>query len=359
MDSKSTEMNASSITKPVLPHTKIIKTPCPYETGKPIDLAITKTFSDEIEPNHLIATITKVYSMTMSPVVEISFKVSGVTKKAVLKAYDRRFGQSFRRVRDFGGRTLPHTNAAQRIWEEYVRDGKAKAFLEEFKALREREDILGPCAEELLEDLSDKESVARYEGALQYEALESFDMETKAYERLSDLQGKGVPKLLAHVRVYLELSSDLEAPDYAGFFRINGILMDQIDGFRLSDLASSPLPMDKWDGILQRTIDLATEINMKGVIMGDCRPSNVLIDGSGGMPFIHDFAASSTLDTNDKEFGYRVIETQNPKSSVASVVNRLQKEKDGEIGKNLVLPVLHELVGLTKEEAEECWQIVL
>lgn len=366
MDSAPSEVDASSTDKAASPLPEIIKTPCPYEEGMPMNLAITRTSSDEIQTDHLTATITKVHSMTMSPVVEIAFATtSGATKKAVLKAFDRRFGQSFRHVRGIPGmspdleRYLSHTNAVEKIWRDYVRDDKAKTLFEEIKALNERDDILPPCPEEFLEGMA-PEFIARYEGALQYQALRFFDLETEAYARLSDLQGQGIPKLLAHVRICVEPYSGLELEetdtDSAKFFHINGIIMDRIDGFRLADLASSPLPTDKWEGTLQRTIDIATKINMKGVILGDCRPGNVLVETLSGMPFIHDFAQSHTWDTNDEDFGFVVCENQNPRRVVSSLVNRLQKEKEIEL--NLVYPVLHELVGLTKEEAEECWQIV-
>lgn len=75
MDPKSLEVDASSIDKvgasPALP--EITKTPCPYKEDTPINLAITRIYSDDIQTDHLNASITKVYSMTMSSVVEISF----------------------------------------------------------------------------------------------------------------------------------------------------------------------------------------------------------------------------------------------------------------------------------------------
>lgn len=329
-----------------------------------MNLAITRTFSDEIRTEHLTATVTKVYSMTMSPVVEIVFTTtSGATKKAALKAFDRRFGQSFRRVHgipDYGPdikRYLSHTNAVENIWRMYVRDGKAKTLFEEIRAINERDDIIPPCPEEYLEGMK-PEYMARYEGALQYQALQFFDNETEAYEKLCDLQGEGIPKLLAHVRICVGPHSDLELEetDYANFFGINGIIMDQIDGFRLTDLTSSPLPVDKWEATLQRTIDIATQVNMKGVTLGDCRSGNVLVEALSGKPFIHDFAQSNVWDTNDEDFRYSVVQRNNPKRVVTSLEYRLKKEKGIEL--KLVYPVLYELVGLTQEEAEECWQII-
>lgn len=99
MDLKSPHSN-STVTKDAQPHASpVVKTPCPYEQGKSVGLSVTKTFSDAIELGQLTATVTKFYSMTMSPVTEIVYNTkSGATKRGVLKVYDRRFGQSLREI---------------------------------------------------------------------------------------------------------------------------------------------------------------------------------------------------------------------------------------------------------------------
>lgn len=93
MDLKSPHSNLT-VTKDAQPQASPVgKTPCPYKQGKSVGLSVTKAFSDEIELGQLTATVTKLYSMTMSPVSEIVYKTrSGATKKGVLKVYDRRFG---------------------------------------------------------------------------------------------------------------------------------------------------------------------------------------------------------------------------------------------------------------------------
>lgn len=309
-----------------------------------LNLSVTKTWSDEIRPGGLTATVTKVCSMTMSPVVECSFKTtSGATKKAVLKVFDRRFGQSFRHIRGIRGkfpgtnRYLPHTNALEEHWRDYMREGKASAFFDEIKERHQRQDALPPCPEEFLEAMA-PECYARYEGALQYQALAYFDAETQAYERLSDLQGQGILKLLAHVRLRVEppdagvRGQEEEPADAAKYFQINGIIMEQIDGCPLSKLTPSIVPTDKLEGILQRTIDIATKVNMRGVILGDCRPGNVLVETGSATPFVHDFAQSWTWDTSDEEFGLVVCENQNPRRSVAAGRGQRNQYKFGLCG---------------------------
>lgn len=243
------------------------------------------------------------------------------------------------------------------IWRDYIREGKAEALFDEIRGLNGQHDVLPPCPEEFLEGMA-PEYYARYEGALQYQALTCFDVETQAYERLSDLQGHGIPKLLAHVRLCIEpdLGSEHEDADTAKFFYINGIIMEQIDDFPLAGLASSLVPEGKWEGILQRTVETVTDINMRGVILDDCRSGNVLVEIHIKIPFIHDFAQSVIWDTSDKDFGMVVCGNQNPRNLVSGLADRLQKEENDKL--NLVYPELHELIGLTKVEAEESWQII-
>lgn len=195
--------------------------------------------------------------------------------------------------------------------------------------------------------------------------LRFFYAETQAYERLSDLQGQGIPKLLAYVRLRVEPpdagvrgQEEEPADGAAEFFQINGIVMEQIDGCPLSKLTPSVVPTDKLEGILQRTIDIATKVNMRGVILGDCRPGYVLVETGSATPFVHDFAQSWTWDTSDEEFGRVVCENQNPRRIVTGLAGRWQQAEGKEIKMSLEFSELYKLVGPAEEEAEENWQIM-
>jgi hypothetical protein len=80
------------------------------------------------------------------------------------------------------------------------------------------------------------ESYAKYEAALWQECSEHFECETEAYSRLGDLQGKLIPRMLAHVRLLAvggKPQGVLPAgipPEAASYFEIRGILLEYIDG---------------------------------------------------------------------------------------------------------------------------------
>lgn len=144
MDLKSRLSDAPVPTHAELRASPIVKTPCPYEQGKSLDLLVTKTFSDEIDVGQSSVTVTNLYSMTMSPVTEIVYGTkSGGTRKGVLKVFDRRFGQSFRKVPGLRERVfLGHTVNAEAAWRGYVRDRKAEELFEEIRTDREQNDTL-------------------------------------------------------------------------------------------------------------------------------------------------------------------------------------------------------------------------
>lgn len=140
MHSKSSSSNPP-VTKDAQPRAlSVEKTPCPYEQGKSLILLVTKTFSGEIKVGQLGATVIKLYSIMISPVTEIVYKTNpGVMKHGVLKVYDRRFRQSFRKMPGVPGKDYPvHTHAAESSWLRYVRNDKANALFEEIKVSYEQ-----------------------------------------------------------------------------------------------------------------------------------------------------------------------------------------------------------------------------
>lgn len=149
---------------------------------------------------------------------------------------------------------------------------------------------------------------------------------------MSDLQGKCIPKLLAHVRLCVHPDSDLEheGSETAKFLQVNGIIMEEIDGFSLDGLASSPLPPSTWKDLLQRTLNSAKEINMRGVVWFDGRAGNVIVNTSNKAPFIHDFAQFCVLrgedPKNDRDYGELASSFNNATGIVIPLANRLQRE---------------------------------
>ncbi|KAL1839627.1 hypothetical protein VTJ49DRAFT_1288 [Mycothermus thermophilus] len=167
---------------------------------------------------------------------------------------------------------------------------------------------------------------AQYEASLWRACDVDFRIEIKAYDRLRDLQGQCIPRLLAHVRVDLrKLAKDLA--DSQGFAipddlidspycEIRGVLMEYIPGCSLYELrASSSLPAtaprppedaESWTSLVQRACDVVYEINKHGIILNDCQPRNLVVRRHDYKPFMVDLARCTfkeelELDDSDDE----------------------------------------------------------
>jgi hypothetical protein len=149
--------------------------------------------------------------------------------------------------------------------------------------------------EEFYYELNRTERLAKYEAALWQDCSEHFECETKAYDRLADLQGTLVPCLRAHVSLAsaTKLATSIP-PEAAPYFEVRGILLERIDGYCLRDLVTPgpllPQNVRAWHRIIQLAADAAYEINKRGVIMEDSAPRNVVVDEKSQTPRIVDLA---------------------------------------------------------------------
>ena len=264
----------------------------PYQEGKSLQIRISNSYCNSLSPQQQVtAVIHKMLSMTMSPVLDVILKPPrGSPIRAVLKLYDRRFGKD---LRDVFNQHTPHTAAKEALFQSFIRRGMMAPFLHELDE-EERGQILPSQPGQLLRD-GGAENRARYEAALWRECHKHFQSETGAYARLRDLQGKAIPRMLAHVSLVLGDSGvprDLQQTA-ACYFEVKGVLLERIDGYSLGDLGTSPrAPSDPkhWPGIVQAAANAAHEINKRGVLMQDAGPRNVVVDGRSQMPYVVDFA---------------------------------------------------------------------
>ncbi|KAG6357592.1 hypothetical protein INS49_013469 [Diaporthe citri] len=228
------------------------------------------------------------------------------TFTAVLKLYDRRFGTTLRRrVNPASRRYEPHmhTTSTEAAYCDFIRRAKLGAFLLE-REKEGRSSVLPVSAWHYLDGSA--EETAKYEAVKWKTCQEYFDRETRAYEKLSELQGKVIPRLFAHVR--LSLPQDdivpcppglLQRPETRQYFDVRGILMELVDGYELSELHISPLaPSDteRWEDTIQTAVDGAHEINRRGVRMSDCSMYNVMVDKESHHPFIVDLAQCGFIE---------------------------------------------------------------
>ncbi|KAK4135165.1 hypothetical protein BT67DRAFT_293466 [Trichocladium antarcticum] len=316
--------------------------PTPYQEGRPLDLQVCKGYSPNL-PSRVTATISRVISMTMSVVLDVTFQtLQGPPVHHVLKLYDRRFGSCLREV--CKDRAAPHTQENEAAFEAFVRRGMMPGFLRHRKERNETE-MLAVRAREFLDEPNRTEGLAKYEAALWQECIEHFECETKAYHRLTDLQGTLVPRIHAHVSLSATKLATIIPQETAPYFEVRGILLERIDGYCLESLTLGPLPQNlrTWQHIIQLAADAAYEINKRGVIVEDCAPRNVVVDRQSQTPRIVDLAQCIFRDEMvsewyqwgwhededwdpDVEYWEELSTRSNPGAIAAVMANRVQRK---------------------------------
>lgn len=127
--------------------------------------------------------------------------------------------------------------------------------------------------------------------------------------------------------------------------------MEQIEGFSLDGLLESPLTTDRWEDVLQRTVDAVKEINIRDVVVGDCRPGDVIVQTNTGIPIILDFAQAATWDSKENENFIQVVrQNNNPKYVVSWLASRVEREEGIEL--RIVYPGLDQVFNLKTGEAK-------
>lgn len=239
------------------------------------------------------ANIGKVHGITMSPVMDIHIRTPSGYRSAVLKVYDRRFGVDLRNIYRVH---LPHTTESEAAFQSFVRSGKMGPFLDELARLKD-ESLLPFKPAYLLDDDDSPnygpDCIARYEAALWQQTAEHFECETRAYRYLADLQGKSIPRVLAHICLMPEPGEVRGDQTMAPYLEVRGILLERNTGYNLSDLPFSPLGLQDpaaWSHIIQTAVDAAEVINRRGIRMEDCGPRKVIVHKDSQSPLIIDFA---------------------------------------------------------------------
>ncbi|KAL2167105.1 hypothetical protein VTG60DRAFT_1696 [Thermothelomyces hinnuleus] len=228
--------------------------------------------------------------MTMSVVLDVTLQTRhGTPIQCVLKLYDRRFGSCLRDLpKDM---PAPHAQESEAAFQAFVRRGMMPGFLRYLKNRNDTE-VIPITAWYFLDEEPDRtEGLAKYEATLWQDCTEHFECETKAYDRLADLQGRLLPHMLAHVSLSATELATMPQEE-ASYFEVRGILLERIDGYRLEDLVLGPLPrsLREWQQIIQSAADAAHEINKRGIIMEDCATRNVVVDRQSRTPRIVDLA---------------------------------------------------------------------
>ncbi|KAL1845204.1 hypothetical protein Daus18300_014572 [Diaporthe australafricana] len=222
---------------------------------------------------------------------------SGEARKAILKLFDRRYGHESRWWRD-----MCHSPSVKACWQRYVRSGQAPGFFEYIKEMDKKDHPWHVDPLECEVDTADTwEMTAKKEGLLQYRLLQRQRTEIRAYNHLEKLQGKCVPLFYGTTSFSLApLGSDPQ------FFRIGGILTQHIDGFTLNNLLEieEASPDVDHQGLVQRVVEVAEDVNTCGVLNDDCVPHNMIVQTGSMQPFEFDFSECSFREDFDSEDEY-------------------------------------------------------
>lgn len=229
------------------------------------------------EPNTTItAEIIEVFEpVTISPVMRVRLK--GERKPAVLKLYDRRFGPLMRK----NANIHPWNQEREQMYRHYVQSGLADEFISYLNNDDEDDDE---------GDWTD----AQDETFLYDKCCDLYDAETLAYHALGDLQGIGIPELLATVSLQPYLAAD---PKLQKFFDIRGLLVEDCDGFTLDKLADNA-PPGCWQSICDDAVSIVNSVSDHGILNKDVKPENFVVRkttsnaGTQYKPVMIDFAHS-------------------------------------------------------------------
>ncbi|KID61797.1 Protein kinase-like domain protein, partial [Metarhizium brunneum ARSEF 3297] len=232
-------------------------------------------------------TITRVCSVTVSPVMEVQLRKPDGCRTAILKLFDRRFGHSREKH--------PYNQQAEAAWQDSVRSGLAKRLLDDLRndedsvrRARFQKDVDEGDSEEEEEEEEEEDDdddddnendLAESEAIIYHTARTNYENEVRAYSQLKPLQGRCTPRFIESV---IDSSPESPADLPVEYFQVPGIILEYLFGFPLSELtARIPNQPFLWEKIVQGAIDVVREVNMAGIVHHDCQPRNMMVSQIG------------------------------------------------------------------------------
>jgi tRNA A-37 threonylcarbamoyl transferase component Bud32 len=297
---------------------------CPYTVGAELALLLTD-LGRHTSACHVHVRVLETYPFTMSQTMKVSLlNQSGeygvpLPPIAILKLYDHRY---------LGGRLA----AGEEPW-----DPQKAALAETINQrihlpLLDIESVIrsagtsSPCNkgdvivsevidfdeddydEELKSLKADPDAIHQWiiETDYRYRTTSWFKTECRAYRQLHSLHGISVPKFYG-VTTFDKIS---QSPPLGIDFNIPGILLEFIDGVTLEDIDSHSSLAITNPHIGQIAIDCFEQITSLGILHGDVRLANIILNTSGRI-YIIDFALSRFRgDVSDGEWEHRVVQLQ-------------------------------------------------
>ena len=235
---------------------------CPYSEGKILNLRPAGRCHLQTDNDGLISCrIANFFQpSTLSCAMEVEL-LDGTHKRAVLKLFNHRFATQFRSEEGAG----PWTTATADAFKNFVESGEAAEFLPQCKHRN------------YLDESQEDWPTAKIETFLYAKCLEMYRAEAAAYWRLSPLEGREVPEFLAQVSLQTPTSPvQYKPPPTTHFFTVMGILLEFIDGYKLSNVATHAARED-WDMICWEAVRVVRLVDDYEILNNDVRPGNVLV----------------------------------------------------------------------------------
>lgn len=154
--------------------------------------------------------------------------------------------------------------------------------------------------------------MARFEAAAWYQCDQHFKTELKAYKQLERLQGNGIPRLYAHVRIPSDAVPQAARDDapWDRFLCVHGLLLEDIPGPKLEDWPTLDITPYMLSTVAKGAAEMIYQINASGVLLQKtCK--NVIVNKYNDhilLPFIVDFTVVVFKEDLDK-FGIRRLAT--------------------------------------------------
>ncbi|KAG4277330.1 hypothetical protein FPRO04_07627 [Fusarium proliferatum] len=247
---------------------------------------------------------------TKSHVMQVTFmKSTEKTRHGVLKLYDRRYPGRIRQVKGTAAATAPSV-AADAAYRTLVRQGTMDVFLLALQHIYDTEP--NTCPSDFLHNEkfggarfggAEFDSIARFEAATWYQCDQHFKTELKAYKQLERLQGTGIPRLYAHVRIPHNAVPQGARNDepWDRFLCVHGLLLEDIPGPTLEDWPTLDITPYMLSTVANSAAEMIHQINASGVLLQKtCR--NVIVKKHNNvlLPFIVDFTVAVFKEDMDR-----------------------------------------------------------
>lgn len=262
------------------------------------------------------------------------------TSECVLKLYDRRFSTDLREECEAASWS-PHL---EKEYQDFVRCGDAEEFFSYWDAEKEA------CDDWSVAYVRNKRrwSAAKWEAYLQWVSTSMYDVEKKAYEHMTDLQGEDVPMVFGGVTLDQSIStqneeleevdsemtkensdsiSSIDPDEHPHIVSIPGLLLQHTRGFHLTDLHQH-LPYQHWQSIVDSAIKVIHRIQDCGVLNRDVNTRSFIVDPLSHKAMMIDFGIVSFREDAEDDREWEMAQAQEDEEGAIGQVMKHYLKRD-------------------------------